>query len=184
MTSPKHDRHLSILIGEADETNPVEQCREMVAHARPDGAPIALTVYPGVHHNFDVALLTPGARFRGYGSNTTSRRPRTRKKRRAHSSPLILPKLLPTSRPQSEKSPMWATRLLIAALAGYWRSRSRNKSEITSKGFIRPLSLDPTQGWLSPDRHFRRQNPQGCQAGRSAGRPNLKEAKVLLDELA
>ena len=55
-----------ILIGEADETNPVEQCREMVAHARPDGAPIALTVYPGVHHNFDVALLTPGVRYRGF----------------------------------------------------------------------------------------------------------------------
>ena len=55
-----------ILIGEADETSPVEQCREMVAHARPDGAPIALTVYPRVHHNFDVALLYPGVRFRGY----------------------------------------------------------------------------------------------------------------------
>ena len=55
-----------ILIGEADETNPVEQCREMVAHARPDGAPIALTVYPGVHLNFDVALLTPGVRYRGF----------------------------------------------------------------------------------------------------------------------
>ena len=55
-----------ILIGEADETSPVEQCREMVAHARPDGAPIALTVYPGVHHNFDVALLTPGVRYRGF----------------------------------------------------------------------------------------------------------------------
>ena len=55
-----------ILIGEADERNPVEQCREMVAHARPDGAPIALTVYPGVHHNFDVALLTPGVRYQGF----------------------------------------------------------------------------------------------------------------------
>jgi len=55
-----------ILIGEVDETNPVEQCREMVAHARPDGAPIVLTVYPGVHHNFDVALLTPGVRYRGF----------------------------------------------------------------------------------------------------------------------
>jgi dienelactone hydrolase len=54
-----------ILIGEADETDPVERCREMVAHARPDSAPIALTVYPGVHHNFDVALLNPGVRFRG-----------------------------------------------------------------------------------------------------------------------
>jgi len=28
--------------------------------------PIALTVYPGVHHNFDVALLTPGVRYRGF----------------------------------------------------------------------------------------------------------------------
>jgi dienelactone hydrolase len=55
-----------ILIGEADETSPAEQCRQMVAHVRPDGAPIALTVYPGVHHNFDVALLTPGARYRGF----------------------------------------------------------------------------------------------------------------------
>ena len=44
----------------------MEQCREMVALARPDGAPIALTVYPGVHHNFDVALLTPGVRYRGF----------------------------------------------------------------------------------------------------------------------
>jgi dienelactone hydrolase len=55
-----------IFVGEADERNPVELCREMVAHARPDGAPIALTVYPGVHHNFDVALLTPGVRYQGF----------------------------------------------------------------------------------------------------------------------
>ncbi len=55
-----------ILIGEADETSPAERCREMVAHARPDGAPIALTVYPGVHHGFDVPELTPGIRYRGY----------------------------------------------------------------------------------------------------------------------
>ena len=53
-----------ILTGEADETRSAEQCRQMVAHVRPDGAPIALTVYPGVHHNFDVALLTPGVRYR------------------------------------------------------------------------------------------------------------------------
>jgi len=52
-----------ILIGEADEASPVKRCREMVAHARPDGAPIALTVYPGVHHNFDVAELGRGIRF-------------------------------------------------------------------------------------------------------------------------
>jgi len=47
-------------------SSPVERCREMVAHARPDGAPIALTVYPGVHHSFDIAQLTPGVRFRGF----------------------------------------------------------------------------------------------------------------------
>jgi dienelactone hydrolase len=55
-----------ILIGEADETSPVERCGEMVAHAQPDGAPISLTVYPGVHHSFDIAQLTPGVRFRGF----------------------------------------------------------------------------------------------------------------------
>ena len=55
-----------ILIGEADEANPVERCREMVAHARPDSAPIALTVFPGVHHNFDVAQLTTGVRYLGH----------------------------------------------------------------------------------------------------------------------
>src|SRR6516162_11840785 len=35
-----------VLIGEADEWNQAEQCREMVKHARADGATIALTVYP------------------------------------------------------------------------------------------------------------------------------------------
>jgi dienelactone hydrolase len=29
-----------ILIGEADDWNPAERCREAVAHARPEGAPI------------------------------------------------------------------------------------------------------------------------------------------------
>jgi len=33
---------------------------------RPDGTPITLIVYPGVHHNFDVALLTPGVRYQGF----------------------------------------------------------------------------------------------------------------------
>jgi dienelactone hydrolase len=32
----------------------------MVAHARPDSAPIALTVYPGAHHGFNFAILQPG----------------------------------------------------------------------------------------------------------------------------
>jgi hypothetical protein len=55
-----------ILIGEADEASPAEECREMVAHARPEGSPITLTVYPGVHHNFDVAALAPGIRHFGH----------------------------------------------------------------------------------------------------------------------
>ena len=55
-----------ILVGEADERIPVEVCRQMVARARSDGAPLTLIVYPGVHHNFDVALLTPGARYKGF----------------------------------------------------------------------------------------------------------------------
>jgi dienelactone hydrolase len=41
-----------VLIGEADDWNPAERCREMVAHSRPDGAAIAMTIYPGVHHAF------------------------------------------------------------------------------------------------------------------------------------
>jgi dienelactone hydrolase len=52
-----------ILIGEADVASLVAPCREMVAHAGPDGAPITLTAYPGVHHNFDVAQMNPGVRY-------------------------------------------------------------------------------------------------------------------------
>ena len=48
-----------ILIGEADDWTPADRCREMIAKAHPDGAPIALTVYPGAHHAFDVAWLQP-----------------------------------------------------------------------------------------------------------------------------
>jgi dienelactone hydrolase len=55
-----------ILIGEADDWTPAQSCREMVGHARPDGAPIALTVYPGAHHGFDVAQLQPGIRSLGH----------------------------------------------------------------------------------------------------------------------
>ena len=54
-----------ILIGDQDDGTPADRCRDMVARARSDGAPIALIVYPGGHHNFDVALLTPGVRYRG-----------------------------------------------------------------------------------------------------------------------
>ena len=54
-----------VLIGEADDWNPAERCREMVKHARTDGAAISLIVYPGAHHAFDVAELQPGVRFLG-----------------------------------------------------------------------------------------------------------------------
>jgi dienelactone hydrolase len=54
------------LIGESDDWTPAERCRKTVAHVRPDGAPIALTVYPGAHHGFDVPLLQPGVRYRGH----------------------------------------------------------------------------------------------------------------------
>ena len=55
-----------VLIGEADDWNPAERCRQMVAHSRSDGATIALSVYPGAYHAFDVAQLTPGVRFLGH----------------------------------------------------------------------------------------------------------------------
>ena len=55
-----------ILTGESDDWTPAERCREMVAHARPDSAPIALHVYPDAHHAFDVAALQPGRRAFGH----------------------------------------------------------------------------------------------------------------------
>jgi dienelactone hydrolase len=55
-----------ILTGESDDWTPAERCREMVAHARPDSAPIALHVYPDAHHAFDVAALQPGRRVFGH----------------------------------------------------------------------------------------------------------------------
>ena len=55
-----------ILIGEADDWTPADRCREMIAHARPDGAPITLHVYPDAHHAFDVAVLQPARRAFGH----------------------------------------------------------------------------------------------------------------------
>jgi dienelactone hydrolase len=55
-----------ILTGESDDWTPAERCREMVAHARPDSAPIALHVYPDAHHAFDVDALQPGRRALGH----------------------------------------------------------------------------------------------------------------------
>ena len=55
-----------ILTGEQDDWTPAERCREMVAHAQPDSAPIALHVYPDTYHAFDVAALQPGRRAFGH----------------------------------------------------------------------------------------------------------------------
>jgi dienelactone hydrolase len=55
-----------ILIGEADDWNPAERCRQMVAHMRPDSAPIALTAYPGAYHGFNFAMLNPGRSSLGH----------------------------------------------------------------------------------------------------------------------
>jgi dienelactone hydrolase len=55
-----------VLIGEADDWNSAERCREMVTHARQDGARVTLTVYPGAYHAFDVAELKPGIRSLGH----------------------------------------------------------------------------------------------------------------------
>jgi dienelactone hydrolase len=60
MTAP-----LLILIGEADEWNSADACETLRNRARPDSAPIDLTIYPGVHHAFDVAQLKPGRRSIG-----------------------------------------------------------------------------------------------------------------------
>ena len=63
--APRMTAPTLILKGEADEWSPRENCQAMVEHARPEGAPITLTVYPGVHHAFDVAGLKPGIRYLG-----------------------------------------------------------------------------------------------------------------------
>jgi dienelactone hydrolase len=55
-----------ILIGDADDWTPAERCRVMVARARPDGAPIVLSVYRGAHHGFNFALLQPGRSSLGH----------------------------------------------------------------------------------------------------------------------
>ena len=55
-----------ILIGEADDWTPADRCREMVAQARPDSAPITLHVYPDAHHAFDIDVLKPGRRALGH----------------------------------------------------------------------------------------------------------------------
>jgi dienelactone hydrolase len=66
ITLPRFTAPVAILIGEADDWTPAERCRDMVRHARPDSAPIAMTVYPGAHHAFDVVQLQPGRQVYGH----------------------------------------------------------------------------------------------------------------------
>ena len=63
---PRFTAPVLILIGEVDDWTPVAHCRDMVRHARPDSAPIAMTVYPGAHHAFDVVQLQPGRQVFGH----------------------------------------------------------------------------------------------------------------------
>ena len=66
ITVPRFTAPVLILIGEADDWTPAERCREMVQQARPDSAPIAMTVYPGAYHAFDAVALGAGVRYRGH----------------------------------------------------------------------------------------------------------------------
>jgi dienelactone hydrolase len=65
-TLPRFTAPVLILIGEADDWTSAERCRDMVLHARPDSAPIVMTVYPGAHHAFDVVQLQPGRQMFGH----------------------------------------------------------------------------------------------------------------------
>jgi dienelactone hydrolase len=55
-----------ILIGEADDSNPAEACREMATQPHHDGARLDLVVYPGVYHAFDVDWFQPARNVRGH----------------------------------------------------------------------------------------------------------------------
>ncbi|MBV9016774.1 MAG: dienelactone hydrolase family protein [Alphaproteobacteria bacterium] len=66
ITLPRFAAPVMILIGEADDWTPAERCRDMVRQARPDSAPIAMKVYPGVYHAFDAVALGTGVRYRGH----------------------------------------------------------------------------------------------------------------------
>ena len=66
MTLPRFTAPVAILIGEADDWTSAERCHDMGRHARPDSAPIAMTLYPGAHHAFDVVQLQPGRQVFGH----------------------------------------------------------------------------------------------------------------------
>jgi dienelactone hydrolase len=55
-----------ILIGEADDLNTAEPCRDMTAQPHPDGATLDLVVYPGAYHAFDVDWFQQGRNVRGH----------------------------------------------------------------------------------------------------------------------
>ena len=55
-----------ILIGEEDNANSAQACREMAAFPHGDGADLDLVVYPGVHHAFDVDWFQTGRRVNGH----------------------------------------------------------------------------------------------------------------------
>ena len=63
---PKVTAPTLILTGAADDWNPAESCREMLAQPHDGGAPIDLTVYPGAHHAFNFAEFKPGIRQFGH----------------------------------------------------------------------------------------------------------------------
>ena len=59
-------RKVEKAVADMPRWTPAEQCREMVAYARPEGAPIALTVYPRASHAFDVAQFQPAVNLLGH----------------------------------------------------------------------------------------------------------------------
>jgi len=81
---------------------PAERCRNMVRHARPDSAPIAMTVYPGAHHAFDVVQLQPGRQVYGHWIESMTQLPRMRKCGCAPFSPRIWSRRQRKSLPRSE----------------------------------------------------------------------------------
>ena len=57
-----------ILLGEADEWGPLNQCQELKAQSPNGGASIELIIYPGAFHAFDVSELQRGLSVEGlYG---------------------------------------------------------------------------------------------------------------------
>ena len=51
-----------ILIGAADDWTPAEPCADLAERLRKSGTPIALTIYPGAYHAFNVRQAGPGFR--------------------------------------------------------------------------------------------------------------------------